>query len=122
MAMTRVLALVAAAMLLAGTPAFADDTIATAASADAHPPGAGASAPGPLATTADPRAGGRDVLMTACGPEPVNDQGVAALTPHGEVSVGVGARGYREVGGSVCQPLPGGGFVAVSGGSSRIGR
>jgi hypothetical protein len=44
------------------------------------------------------------------------------MTPHGEVRVGVGTRGYREVGGAVCQPLPGGGFVAVSGGSSRIGR
>jgi hypothetical protein len=120
--MTRVLALVAAAALLAAGPAFADDTIATATSADAHPPGAGPSAPGPLVATADPRRGGGDVLMTACGPEPVNDKGVAAMTPHGEVSVGVGTRGYREVGGSVCQPLPGGAFVAVSAGSSRIGR
>ena len=121
--MTRVWALVAAATLLATGPAFADDTIATAASADAHPPGGGSAAPGPLAATPDPRrGGGDDVLMTACGPEPVNDKGVAAMTPHGEVSAGVGSRGYRDVGGTVCQPLPGGAFVAISAGSSRIGR
>jgi len=92
--MTRVLALVAVAALLTGTSAFADETVATATSADAHPPGVAAPAPGP----------------------------VAAMRPHGELSVGVGTRGYREVGGSVCQPLPGGAFVAVTAGSSRIGR
>jgi len=121
--MTRVLALVAVAALLTGTSAFADETVATATSADAHPPGVAAPAPGPLnAATDRSRAGGGDVLMTACGPEPVNENGVAAMRPHGELSVGVGTRGYREVGGSVCQPLPGGAFVAVTAGSSRIGR
>jgi hypothetical protein len=120
--MTRVLALVAAAALMVGVPAFADDTIATASPADAHPPGAGTSTPGPVATNPDPRTGGGDVLMTACGPERVNDKGVAEMAPHGEVSVGGGTHGYREVGGTICQPLPGGAFVAVSASSSRIGR
>jgi len=122
--MTRVLALVAVAALLAGSPAFADDTIATATPADAHPPGASAPAPGPVATTADARAasgGGGDVLMTPCGPERVNDQGVVENAPHGEISVGAGTHGYSQVGGTVCQPLPGGAFVAVSASSSRFG-
>jgi hypothetical protein len=121
--MTRVLALLAAAALLAGSPAFADDTIVTATPADAHPPGAGAPASGPLATTADARAAsGGDVLMTPCGPERVNDQGVVENKPHGEISVGAGTHGYSQVGGTVCQPLPGGGFVSVSAGQSRFGR
>jgi hypothetical protein len=118
--MTRVWALAAVAALLAGPSAMADETVVTATSADAHPPAVEAP-PGPLAGPGATRSGGGDVLMTRCGPEPVNDKGVAAMNPHGEVSVGVGTRGYREVGGSVCQPLPGGAWIAVSGGSSRIG-
>jgi hypothetical protein len=120
--MFRVLALVAAATLLAGSSAFADETVTTATPSDAHPPGAGAPAPGPLVPPPARRASEGDVLMTACGPEPVNADGVAAMTPHGQVSVGTGTHGYREVGGSVCQPLPGGAWVAVSADSSRIGR
>jgi hypothetical protein len=119
--MTRVLALAFVATLLGGTSASAEETVATASPADAHPPGA--AAPGPLSSATDPAgAAGGDVLMTACGPERVNDQGVVETRPHGEISVGVGTHGAREVGGSVCQPLPGGGFVAVSAGQSRIGR
>ena len=120
--MTRILALAAMAAVLAGSQAMADETVATASPADIHPPGANAPAPGPLGAGSSWRSGGGDVLMTACGPEAVNDQGAPVLAPHGEVSVGVGTRGYREVSGSVCQPLPGGGFVAVSGGSSHISR
>jgi len=121
--MTRILALAALAALLAGTSASADETVATATPADAHPPVAEAPGPAPQTVAADRRADpGGDVLMTACGPEPVNAQGVAASNPHGEVSVAAGTHGYNEVSGSVCQPLPGGGFVAISAGQSRFGR
>jgi hypothetical protein len=125
--MTRVLALAAVAALLAGTSlagtvAAADETVATAAAADAHPPGVTAPAPAPLNLAADRPGAGGDVLMTACGPERVNDQGVVENKPHGEISVGGGTRGYREVGGTICQPLPGGGFVAITAGSSHFGR
>ena len=118
--MTRLFALAAAAALLFGTSASADETVATATSADAHPP-ADEAPPVPLNLATD-RHGGDDVLMTPCGPERVNDQGVAENKPHGEVSVGAGTHGYNEVGGSVCQPLPGGGFVAITAGQSRYGR
>jgi hypothetical protein len=125
--MTRLLALAAVSALLAGAAwsgaAAADETVATAASADAHPPAAEAAGPAPQTLAADrARQGGGDVLMTACGPEPVDDRGVVAYNPHGEISVGAGTHGYREVGGTVCQPLPGGGFVAVTAGQSRFGR
>jgi len=119
--MTRVLALAALAALLAGSAVAADETVATATSADAHPPGAEAPPPPPLNANMRPRDGGGDVLMTACGPEPVDDRGVAAMNPHGEVSVGAGTRGYRDVGATVCQPLPGGAFVAITADSSRFG-
>jgi len=122
--MTRVLALAAVAVLLTGTSATAgDETVSTATAADAHPPGVATPAPGPLNAPGNRfGAGGGDVLMTACGPERVNDQGVVENKPHGEISVGAGTSGYREVGGSVCQPLPGGGFVSVTAGSSHFGR
>jgi len=120
--MTRILALSALAALLAGNAVAADETVATATPADAHPPGAEAPPPPPLSANARPRDGGGDVLMTPCGPEPVNDRGEAAMNPHGEVSVGAGTHGYREVGGTVCQPLSGGGFVAITADSSRFGR
>jgi len=121
--MTRLFALVAVAALLAGTSASADETVATATAADAHPPAAqapGAAAPQTIA--ADRPAHSDDFLMTACGPERVNDQGVVENKPHGEVSVGAGTHGYSEVGGTVCQPLPGGGFVSVTAGQTRFGR
>jgi len=123
--MTRVWALAAllAGSALAAGSASADETVSTAMAADAHPPAAAAPGPTPQTVVADRRPdSSADVLMTPCGPEPVNDRGVAALNPHGEVSVGAGTHGYSEVGGSVCQPLPGGGFVAVTAGQSRFGR
>ncbi len=122
--MTRVLALAAVAALMAWGTASADETVSTAASADAHPPApvltrAQATTPTSLNQDGGRSGEGGSVRMTACGPEGVDSAGVAENRPHGEISVGAGTRGYREVGGSVCQPLAGGGFVAISGGQSQ---
>jgi hypothetical protein len=125
MAMTRVLALAAVAVLITWGTASADETVSTATPADAHPPGAalaGAQAATPTSINDPnnrPHEGG-GVRMTACGPEGVDSAGVTETRPHGEISVGAGTHGYREVGGSVCQPLPNGGFVAISGGQSQV--
>ena len=120
----RVLALAAVVALITCGTAWADETVTTATPADAHPPGAataGTQAAAPTSIAADrPRDGG-GVRMTACGPEGVDSAGVTETRPHGEISVGAGTHGYRDVGASVCQPLPNGGFIAVSGSDSRWG-
>src|ERR1700761_4540832 len=102
MAMTRVLALAAVAVLISFGTASADETVATATPADAHPPGAAA---GPQSATpvsvhdASQHRGDGGVVMTACGPEGVDSAGVVENRPHGEISVGAGTHGYSAVGG-----------------------
>lgn len=107
----------AAALFLAG-PALADGPIATA-------PAAGASAPQPTAPSPElPRPGeappqGPQMAMGPCGPEKVKPDGSLEKAPHGEIEGGVGTRGYREVAGSICQPVGKDGFVAVSAGETQ---
>jgi hypothetical protein len=104
------------AATLAATTAWSQETVTTASSADAHPPGAQAT-PGPLDDSI-----GRETTHTSevvdgpCGPTVSNSDDPNAGPDthlHGEVSVGVGTGGYREVGGYVCKPLASGGAVAI---------
>ena len=122
--MIRALAFAATAALLVCGTASADETVSTAAASDAHPPAAQPAPPASLNDGAGRHGQDGSVRMTACGPEAVDAAGVSENRPHGEVSVGAGTQGYREVSASVCQPLPNGGFVAISGGQSqgRFGR
>jgi len=95
--------------------AWAQETVSTASSADAHPPGTQA-APGPLDDSISRGITHTEVVPGPCGPAVVNtdDPNAAPDTrPHGEISVGVGTGGYREVGGYVCKPLAGGGAIAI---------
>jgi hypothetical protein len=120
LALSAVLLSLAAA--LAATTAWSQETVSTASSADAHPPGTQAT-PGPLDESI-----GRETSHTSevvdgpCGPTVSNsdDPNAAPDTHlHGEVSVGVGTGGYREVGGYVCKALPNGGSIAISGGQTQ---
>ena len=85
---------------LAG-PALADEPIATA-------PTTGPAAPKPDQDLRPPLA------MGPCGPEKVKADGSLETAPHGEVSVGAGSRGYREIGGAACQPIGQNGALAIS--------
>jgi hypothetical protein len=118
----RRLALSAVLLSLAAGPGWSQETVSTAASTDAHPPGT-QGGPGPLDESV-----GRETEHTTtvidgpCGPTVVNsdDPNAAPDTrAHGEVSVGVGTGGYREVGGYVCKPLPDGGSIAIGGGEMQ---
>jgi hypothetical protein len=113
----RVLAVTTLAALMIGAcanVALADGPIATAAPSDAHPPAA--ETPGPL-NAAKPDGADEVGPIGPCGrPISVDANGKPDLRPSGEVSVGVGTRGYREVSGTVCKPTANGGFVAISAG------
>jgi hypothetical protein len=107
----------AVALFLAG-PALADGPITTA-------PAAGPASPQPTAPSPElPRPGeappqGPQMAMGPCGPEKVKPDGSLEKAPHGEVEAGLGTGGYREIGGSVCQPLGKDGFVAISAGQTQ---
>ncbi len=107
----------AVALFLAG-PALADGPIATAPAAGPAPPqptAPSAELPAPGAVTAQ----GPQMAMGPCGPEKVKPDGSLEKAPHGEIEGGIGTRGYREVGGSVCQPVGKDGYVAVSAGETQ---
>ena len=105
-------ALVASTLVLAGR-ALADGPVTTAAAGAsvAPPPSA---APLPLPLSGPSSAEGPPVAMGPCGPEKVRPDGRLETAPHGEVDASIGTRGYRQIGGAVCQPIGQDGFVAVS--------
>jgi len=108
----RVLTL-AAMLLLCAAPAWADGPIATTSSAQASAPQPRA-APPPLPSTQGAAGGAQPVAMGPCGPEKVKPNGELETAPHGEVYGGVGNHGYREIGGTICQPIGQNGAVSVS--------
>jgi hypothetical protein len=101
---------------LAATSAWSQETVTTASAADAHPPGPQA-APNPLDDTVGRETThNTEIVAGPCGPTVVNSDDPDAkpdTRPHGEVTVGVGTGGYREIGGYVCKPLANGGAVAI---------
>jgi len=112
----RRLALSAVLISLLASGAWAQETVTTASSADAHPPGTLA-APSPLDESIG-RQTTHTTLVTEgpCGPTVSNSDDPNAGPDthlHGEVSVGVGTGGYRDVSGYVCKPLASGGAVAI---------
>jgi hypothetical protein len=136
---TLVLAL---ALSAAATAALAQEAIATRGTDDTAPPAAA-----PVASLDEPTQGqaqaaewARRVLARANGQLPPTDeraeqmaeagvtpdQGKGCIrnpdrSPHGEVSVAVGSRGYREASGVVTQPIGDCGQVTIGIGTSRGG-
>ena len=108
----RVLTL-AAMLLLCAAPAWADGPIATVSSAQASAPQP-STAPPPLSSPRAVAGDGPPVAMGPCGLEKVKPNGELDTAPHGEVSAGVGNHGYRELGGSICQPIGQNGAVSLS--------
>jgi hypothetical protein len=106
------LVLVASTLVLAG-PALAQGPVTTASpgASVAPPPTA---APPPLPISGPSSAEGPPVAIGPCGPEKVKPDGRLDTAPHGEVDASIGTRGYRQIGGAVCQPIGQDGFVAVS--------
>ena len=110
-----------AAALLAGSAlpgaALADGPIATAGAGPAAPQPT--TPPPPLSSGDDAAHQGPLMAMGPCGPEKVKADGSLATTPHGEIEVGAGTHGYREIAGSVCQPIGQDGAVALSIGQAQ---
>jgi len=102
----------AAILMLGAAPAWADGPMSTSN-------GAQTAAPEP--TTAPPalpaeKAGAAEqaVAMGPCGLEKVKPDGKLETAPHGEAYAGIGTHGYRELGGTVCQPIGQNGAVTLS--------
>ena len=116
----RGFAFTAVLLSLCATAAWSQETVSTAPTADAHPPGSGG-APGPIYGTVSHDRSQMDVVATTpCGSavSASDDPSVPPDThPHGEVSVGAGTGGYREVSGYVCKPLANGGVIAIGAGN-----
>ena len=109
------------AILLAATwaPAVsAQEAIATAQGSPdggAPPMSESSREPGPLQLS-DRIDRGADVLRPRgpCGGPARTEDGKLDKTPHGEVWAGVGTRGYRDVGGVVCEPLGDNAAVSIA--------
>lgn len=98
----RVTAGLAALAILIPAGAQAQEAIATAPSVDRAPPvSSGEEDPGDWARRV---LEGRPAPQ-ALQPEARGCQTVSDGRPHGEVWVGAGTRGYREIGGVVTQPI-----------------
>jgi len=111
----RGLALTAVLFSLAASGAWAQETVSTASPADSHPPGSSA-APAPVDDgIARDTTETTEVVAGPCGPTIASDDPSSPpdTHPHGEVSVGVGTNGYREVSGYVCKRTANGGSVAI---------
>jgi hypothetical protein len=103
-----------AAMLLAcAAPAWADGPVSTTSAAQASAPQP-SDVPPPLPANSAAMHGAQPVAMGPCGPEKVKPDGTLETAPHGEVVAGVGTRGYRELGGTICQPVGQNGAVSLS--------
>ncbi|MBS0412503.1 MAG: hypothetical protein JSR86_21490 [Proteobacteria bacterium] len=111
--MFRPLCLGVCASLLLGASALAQEAIPTAGGANPD------AAPKPAAPPAD--LGDYDAFsdgplgpkMGPCGPLETAD-GKPDKSAHGEVHVGVGTHGYRQIGGSVCKPIGDNGAIAIA--------
>ena len=110
----RGLALTAVLISLAASGAWAQETVSTASPADSHPPGAGG-APAPVDDGIQRDRTTTEVVSGPCGSTSASDDPSSPpdTHPHGEVSVGVGTNGYREVSGYVCKRTADGGSVAI---------
>ena len=108
----RVLTL-AAILLLCAAPAWADGPIATTSSAQVSAPQP-STVPPPLPSNQNIRGGPQPVAMGPCGLEKVKPNGELETAPHGEVDAGIGNHGYREIGGTICQPIGQNGAVSLS--------
>jgi hypothetical protein len=106
-------ALPALLILAFAAPAWADGTIATASG---RPAPASASLPPPLdeAAPADD-SGPAPPRMGPCGPVRATADGKPDQSIHGEVGLGVGTGGYREMDFAACKPIGNdGGAIAVN--------
>jgi hypothetical protein len=108
----RVLTL-AAMLLVCAAPAWADGPIATTSSAQISAPQP-STVPPPLPQAQTVARGAQPVAMGPCGLEKVKPNGQLETAPHGEVDAGVGNHGYRELGGTICQPIGQNGAVSLS--------
>jgi len=122
--MKRAAPMIFVAALAIAAGARGQEAIPTAANA----PSAGAPVPsmGPPISLSnkDDRDDGGPARMGPCGPlAPTPDGGPAKgdHQPHGAVWGGVGAHGYREAGGVVCQPLGKDGSVTIAIDSTQWG-
>jgi hypothetical protein len=103
----------AAMLLLCAAPAWADGPIATTSRAQASAPQP-STAPPPLPSSQNVSGAPQPVAMGPCGLEKVKPNGELETAPHGEIEAGVGNHGYREIGGTICQPIGQNGAVSVS--------
>jgi len=107
----------AASLLLAASsvgPAWADGPVSTTSNAQVGAPQPSDAAPPLPAEAAGTTHDGQPMAMGPCGPEKVKPDGKLDTAPHGEVYGGVGNHGYREIGGTICQPVGQNGAVSVS--------
>ncbi len=134
-------ALLALALTAVASAALAQEAIATRSTDNAAPPPAApvASLDEPTQNQAQAAEWARQVLARANGQLPPTDERAVELaeagqapgktgcvrnpdrSPHGEVSVAVGSRGYREASGVVTQPIGDCGQITIGIGTSRGG-
>ncbi len=134
-------ALLSLALAAIGGAALAQEAIATRSTDGASPPPAApvASLDQPTQNQDQAAEWARRVLARANGELPPTDERAEQMaeagvtpgkngcvrnpdrSPHGEVSVAVGSRGYREAGGVVTQPIGDCGQITIGIGTSRGG-
>ena len=108
--MKNIAAAPAALLLLMGAPALADEVISTHSGESPTPEAPSMPTRGP---DRDQRQANGDWARKVMAGQPTVEDGDDARRcrpandgkPHGEVWVGVGSRGYKEVGGVVTQPI-----------------
>jgi hypothetical protein len=117
-----------AALSFAPVGAHADDEAIPTAAGITPPDASKAPPPGPLQPLRPSNLAPVQPGPCGSGPvpklAPVGADGEPAVdrSPHGELSVGVGTRGYRSVEGAVCLPIGETGFVALDLGTAQFGR
>lgn len=114
------LAVVASILSLLAGAASAQEAIPTAqgvtppdASKEPLPPPLGVARPGEALAPMQPGPCGTSPTPKMA-PLDANGEPQVDTSPHGEMYAGVGTRGYREVGGTVCVPVGKSGAVSIS--------
>jgi hypothetical protein len=109
----RALALATAVALFLAGPALAEGPITTTPATGPAAPQS-TTPPPPLPSSQADLTDSQPMAMGPCGPEKVKADGSLDTAPHGEMEASVGTNGYRQLAGSICQPIGQDGFVAVS--------
>jgi hypothetical protein len=110
----RFIATTALLLSLMASAAWADGPVATANAGSGAPTPQTAPPPPIEAPSADDLGPGPEVVPGPCGLQRVGKDGRLDRRAHGEVDVGVGTGGYRNVRVSTCKPLGDNAAIAVS--------